>query len=122
MSSTRWIPQEITALDILEKVPLGVYKREGFKVVGEDGGWYTADLYRVVKPEGPYTPAKKYVSWMIEGMKEHKIDPVYAKRFIDLYPTLPETSEIVASPVGFEPTLSGFGGRRLIRWATGSTT
>ena len=86
-------PNEIAALDILEKVPLGVYKREGFKVLGEDGKWYTADLYRVVKPEGPYTPAKKYVSWMIDGMKEHRIDPSYAKKFIELYPTLPESSE-----------------------------
>jgi hypothetical protein len=74
-------------------VSLGVYKREGFKVLGEDGNWYTADLYRVVKPEEPYTPAKKYVSWMVEGMKEHGIDPTYAKRFVDLYPTLPEPSE-----------------------------
>ena len=86
-------PNEIAALDILEKVPLGVYKREGFKVLGEDGKWYTADLYRVVKPEGPYTPAKKYVSWMIDGMKEHRIDPSYAKKIIELYPTLPESSE-----------------------------
>jgi hypothetical protein len=46
----------------------------------------------VVKPEGPYTPAKKYVSWMVEGMKEHGIDPAYAKRFLDLYDSVPETS------------------------------
>ena len=85
--------REIEALDILEKVPLGVYKREGFMVMGEDGRWYKADLYRVVKPEGPYTPAERYVEWMVEGMKEHDIDPVYAKKFNDLYSTLPETSE-----------------------------
>jgi hypothetical protein len=45
-----------------------------------------------VKPEGPYTPAKKYVGWMVEGMRKHDIDPAYAKRFIDLYSTLPDTS------------------------------
>ena len=87
--------KEIEALDILEKVPLGVYKREGFEVLGEDGKWYKADLYRVVKPEGPYTPAKKYVGWMVEGMKEHDIEPAYAKKFVDLYPMLPESSEKV---------------------------
>jgi hypothetical protein len=85
--------KEIEALDILEKVPLGVYKREGFQVLGEDGNWYKTDLYRVVKSEGPYSPAKKYVGWIVEGMREHDIYPAYAKRFIDLYSTLPETSE-----------------------------
>jgi len=87
--------REIEALDVLEKVPLGVYKREGFQVMGEDMKWYTADLYRVVKPEGPYTASKKYVGYMVEGMKEHRIDPNYARRFFDLYESVPETSEKV---------------------------
>ncbi len=84
--------REIEALDILEKVPLGVYKREGFQLMGEDEEWHRADLYRVVKPEGPYVASKKYLSYMVEGMREHKIDPAYSKRFIDLYDTVPETS------------------------------
>jgi hypothetical protein len=46
-----------------------------------------------VKPEGSYTPVKKYVSWMAEGMKEHGIDPAFAMRFVDLYSTLLEFSE-----------------------------
>ena len=86
-------PKEIEALDILEKVPLGVYKREEFMVIGENCKWYKADLYRVVKPEGPYTASKKYVGYMVEGMREHGIDSKYSKRFLDLYETLPETSE-----------------------------
>jgi len=32
-------------LDTLEDVPLGIYNRETFKVVAEDGKWYNADLY-----------------------------------------------------------------------------
>jgi hypothetical protein len=63
------------------------------KVMGEDGEWHRADLYRVVKPEGPYVASKKYIGYMVEGMREHKIDLAYSKRFIDLYYSAPETFE-----------------------------
>ena len=68
---------EIEALDILEDVPLGIYKRETFQVLGEDGKWYAADLYRVSEPKGPYRPAKKYLDIMIAGAIEHNINKVW---------------------------------------------
>ena len=68
---------EIEALDILEDVPLGIYKRETFQVLGEDGKWYAADLYRVSEPKGPYKPAKKYLDIMIAGAIEHNINKAW---------------------------------------------
>jgi len=65
---------EMEALDILEDVPLGIYKRETFKVVAEDGTWYNADLYRVVNPKGPFTPSVKYLGYMIKGAKAQGIN------------------------------------------------
>jgi hypothetical protein len=62
------------ALDILEDVPLGIYKRETFQVLGDDGKWYAADLYRVTNPKGPYEPARKYLDLMIKGASEHNIN------------------------------------------------
>lgn len=70
-----YIPRkEIEALDILEDVPLGIYKRETFQVLGEDGKWYAGDLYRVSEPKGPYEPAAQYLDLMIAGGKEHGIN------------------------------------------------
>jgi len=34
-------PAELDALDILEDVPKGLYVRETFLVLGEDGNWHT---------------------------------------------------------------------------------
>ncbi|MEE8291222.1 MAG: NAD(P)-dependent oxidoreductase, partial [Candidatus Tectomicrobia bacterium] len=36
-------------------------KRETFLVLGEDGAWHQADLYRVTTPTGPYSPAPNYL-------------------------------------------------------------
>jgi|TARA_B110000116_G_scaffold136670_1_gene118605 gamma-glutamylcyclotransferase (GGCT)/AIG2-like uncharacterized protein YtfP len=65
---------EMEALDILEDVPLGIYKRETFKVVSKNGTWYNADLYRVVNPKGPFTPSVKYLGYMIKGAKAQGIN------------------------------------------------
>ncbi|MEC9415930.1 MAG: gamma-glutamylcyclotransferase family protein [Pseudomonadota bacterium] len=65
---------EMEALDILEDVPLGIYKRETFKVITEDGIWYNADLYRVVTPKGPFIPSVKYLGYMIKGAKAQGIN------------------------------------------------
>jgi gamma-glutamylcyclotransferase (GGCT)/AIG2-like uncharacterized protein YtfP len=73
-----YIPKkEIEALDILEDVPLGIYKRETFQVLGDDGNWYAADLYRVTEPKGPYEPAGQYLDLMIAGSKEHGINKAW---------------------------------------------
>ena len=72
------IPQpEIEALDILEDVPLGLYRRDTFLVLGADGCWHQADLYRVVKPEGPFPVSPQYLAYMLAGAKEHNLSEAY---------------------------------------------
>jgi gamma-glutamylcyclotransferase (GGCT)/AIG2-like uncharacterized protein YtfP len=68
---------EIGAMDKLEGVPEGLYLRETFLVLGADCNWHRADLYRIAKPEGPHAPAKRYVDLMVEGAREHGLDPKY---------------------------------------------
>ena len=72
--------KEILALDELESVPQGLYRRDRFLVFGEDGNWHHADLYRVTNPSGPYTPGKIYVDYMVAGAREHQIDPEYTAK------------------------------------------
>jgi gamma-glutamylcyclotransferase (GGCT)/AIG2-like uncharacterized protein YtfP len=80
-----WIPKkEIEALDILEDVPLGIYKRETFQVLGEDDVWYSADLYRVTEPKGPYEPASKYLDLMIAGSTEHNINAEWVAKLKEM--------------------------------------
>lgn len=70
---------EMLALDVMESVPQRLYARERFLVLGEDGGLHGADLYRVVRPEGPFTPARSYVELMLVGADEHGLDPEYVE-------------------------------------------
>ena len=76
---------ELINLDIIESVPQGLYKRETFRVLGEDGEWHLADLYRVANPKGPFTPAKGYVELMLSGAREHDLDPEYVKVIEAIY-------------------------------------
>lgn len=80
--------EELKELDILESVPQGLYRRETFKVLGEDKEWYDADLYRVVNPQGPFTPARGYVDLMISGAKDHGLDPGYIQEIEAIYERL----------------------------------
>lgn len=75
---------EILALDVLEEVPRGIYRRDTYLVLGEDGEWHPADLYQVVKPSGPYPPSKKILESMLAGAKEHQIDPEYIAKLESL--------------------------------------
>ena len=75
---------ELDALDILEDVPQGLYLRQTFRVLGDDGDWHLGDLYRVANPSGPYAPAKQYVEWMITGAQEHQLDANYLQQLIAL--------------------------------------
>ena len=68
---------EIEALDLLEDVDKGLYLRQTFFVMGEDGQWQLCDLYRVAQPSGPYAPAKQYIQWMLDGAREHGLDSTY---------------------------------------------
>lgn len=68
---------EIEALDLLEDVDKGLYRRECHLVLGADGAWHRAELYRVARPRGPFAPSPQYVGWMIEGAVEHGLDAEY---------------------------------------------
>ena len=68
---------EIEALDLLEDVDKGLYRRETHLVLGQDGVWKRAELYRVARPRGPFAPSPRYVGWMIEGAREHGLDQAY---------------------------------------------
>lgn len=70
---------EMEKLDEVEGVPQGLYVRQTFLVLGEDGDLHRADLYRVVDPAGPFTPARSYVELMVEGAEEHGLDPDYVE-------------------------------------------
>ncbi len=76
--------EEMLALDVVESVPQGLYARERYLVLGEDKGLHEADLYRVVRPDGPFLPARSYVELMVEGGEEHGLDPEYVRRLRDL--------------------------------------
>ena len=77
--------EELLDLDVLESVPQGLYRREAFLVLGEDGGWHEADLYRVARPQGPFSPSRGYVELMLSGAREHGLDPGYIKKIEALY-------------------------------------
>ena len=79
---------ELDALDILENVPEGIYRRDTYCVLGEDSHWHRADLYRVSTPAGPYTPSKTYVDFMIEGAREHGLDVDYVENLVAIRKTL----------------------------------
>ena len=73
---------ELEALDVIESVPQGLYRRDTFLVLGEDGRWHGGDLYRVSKPSGPYAPSTSYVDYMIEGAREHGLDAEYIDELV----------------------------------------
>lgn len=79
---------ELEALDILESVPEGIYRRDTYILMGEDGEWQRGDLYRVSNPTGPYTPSSSYVDFMIEGAREHGLDADYVEQLVAIRKTL----------------------------------
>ena len=76
---------ELLDLDVLESVPQGLYRRETFLVLGEDGEWHEADLYRVTEPKGPFTPSRGYVELMLAGARAHGLAPEYVKKIEEIY-------------------------------------
>jgi len=56
------------------------YKREIFKVLGENNKWYSASLYRLWEPKGPFPPSRRYVEGMLEGAKQIKLSTNYIKK------------------------------------------
>ena len=72
--------QELIAMDNLEDCYKGTYKRETFLVLGEDGKWHNAELYRVIDPQGPFPPARSYVEIMLAGARDLELDPEYIEK------------------------------------------
>ena len=56
------------------------YKREVFRVQGEDGEWYQASLYRLWEPKGPFPPARGYMEGMLEGARQLGLSQPYIER------------------------------------------
>lgn len=69
--------QALIELDDLEGVYKDRYRRWTYLVLGEDGEWYPADLYRVIDPRGPFPPVRSYVEIMLKGARELELDPEY---------------------------------------------
>lgn len=61
-------------------VPLGFYRRDSFLVLGAELKWHRAELYRVVRPEGPFPVSKRYLEYMIIGATEHGLSAGYIKQ------------------------------------------
>lgn len=76
--------KELKLLDKME-VFKGNYKRETFLTLGEDRQFYHADLYRVIEPGGPFTPSRSYVEIILEGAREHRLDPDNVKKIQAFY-------------------------------------
>ena len=72
--------QELIELDNMEDMYKDLYQRRTFLVLGEDGSFHPADLYRVIDPEGPFPPSRSYVDIMLTGARELELDPEYIKK------------------------------------------
>ncbi|MBS7630852.1 gamma-glutamylcyclotransferase [Candidatus Bathyarchaeota archaeon] len=71
--------EEMIVLDKVEGTHEGIYFRQTVIVVDEQGRPVKAATYRTTNPRGPYKPTKKYLSLMIKGAKEHRLDEEYIK-------------------------------------------
>ena len=72
--------QKLIALDDMEGVYKDRYRRETFLVLGEDGRFHPADLYRVIDPQGPFPPSRDYVEIMLTGARDLGLDPDYIEK------------------------------------------
>ena len=77
--------EEMVALDTIRGGYLSQYYRKTLITVGEDGNFYPADIYRVIDPQGPYEPSRGYVKIMLDGAREHDLDPDYIKMIEEFY-------------------------------------
>jgi len=71
--------EELLHLDSIEGVPDGIYFRQTIYVVDESGKAVKAATYRTTNPKGPFKPTQRYVGLMIDGAKEHGLEPDYIK-------------------------------------------
>ena len=77
--------QELITLDNMEGVYKDRYKRQTFLVLGEDGKFHKADLFRVIDPKGPFPPSRSYVEIMLAGARDLELDPEYIKKIEEIY-------------------------------------
>ena len=70
---------ELLHLDSIEGVHEGIYFRQTIYVVDESGKAVKAATYRTTNPRGPFKPTKRYLGLMVNGAKEHGLDPDYVK-------------------------------------------
>ncbi len=77
--------QELIAADNLEGVYKDLYKRQTFLVLGQDGKFHKADLYRVIDPKGPFPPSRSYVEIMLTGARDLGLDLEYIKKIEEFY-------------------------------------
>jgi len=82
--------EEMEHLDVVEAVPQGHYYRETCLLVDEKGKFIRADTYRATEPKGPFTPSREYVGLMLNGAKEHTMDPEYIEHLQTLLSQLKE--------------------------------
>jgi len=72
--------KELEKLDYIPGIYVPKYKRETFVVLGEDGEWHSAELYRLWELKGPFPPSRPYVEGMLEGAKQIGVSPDYLEK------------------------------------------
>ena len=77
--------EDLTGLDNMERVYKDRYKRMTYRVLGEDGKFHLADLYRVIDPQGPFPPSREYVDIMLKGARELGLDAEYIRKIEGFY-------------------------------------
>jgi hypothetical protein len=56
-----------------------------YLVLGEDGKFHPADLFRVIDPEGPFPPSRSYLDIMIKGARDLELEPEFIKKIEGFY-------------------------------------
>ena len=72
--------EDLEKLDYIPGLYVPHYKRETFMVLGEDGAWYSVEVYRLRVLSGPFPPARGYVEGMYEGARQIDLTPDYLKK------------------------------------------
>ena len=71
---------DLEKLDYLPGLYVPNYRRETFVVLGEDGVWHLAEVYRLRVLSGPFPPARKYVEGMYAGAQQIGLSPDYLEK------------------------------------------
>ena len=82
--------EDLQHLDTIEGVPQGIYYRQRILVVDEAGKILEAETYRTTDPKGPFKTTRRYLGLMLEGAKEHGLDPGYVRELEEQFATLDE--------------------------------